>query len=208
MTIDFDTPNTIPQPQLQDFSIHLERHSGESIDARVTQIGQDEVRLQLDSELSMGEVVLLVAETKIKETLWQSPGEVHWHQRESGIDEVGLFLTHRLPDEFVAWKGWERRLQLRYPIHQPARLWWDGRNHGVPVTVTNYSTNGLGLIASEHGRIGESFILTTSGTNSPVAVAGTCCWQSAQHDGYVIGCELKSSQGRRFAGLTNLASAR
>ncbi len=193
-----DSNVTESSPEL---TVRIQRSSGQPLEVQIVRISTSEVKLRTPEILAPHEPILLTISDPAGHTVWRSPGEVHWSVNRPGSHEVGVFLHQRVSDELIAWTKWDRRNQLRYAVSIPAFVWWDTIHESVPVTVVNYSSNGIAILTSEPGHVGRNFLLSTYNDEKlPIIVQGTCCWQVAHELGYLVGCELPPLQGRRFSG--------
>lgn len=178
----------------------IQRPNGRVVDVQLIQLGREEARIRLAVPLTIGEIITLQV-LDGGEVAWDCAGEVHWQGESQREVEVGLYLNREVPEDFLLWPLWDKREQLRFPVHLHGQIWWDGDRESHPVVVTNYSSSGMGLQAQQSGRVGaEAQVYVQHPGVPPIVVRGTACWQVAHSEGYLIGCELPEFQGRRFSG--------
>jgi len=200
--LDFQTPHSNKTPVRANFKVQLERIQGKPLDVAVLQLSNSEMRIMCAKPLDVKELVRVTICDEDDNSIWQSPGEVHWSHHSYQRNEAGIYLSLPIPEALTRWDDWDMRSELRYPVAYSGQLWWHDRDDSVNAKVINYSSTGIGIYCPDPGQIGNGFVFVTSDSGqSMIVVTGTCCWQVNHQHGFIMGCELPGNLGRRFAGV-------
>lgn len=146
---------------------------------------QEKIKVELPRQ--NGETVITVAEVR-----WIEPNadDRSW--------SAGCLIEDAFPQEYIdemAQAGiLDRRSSVRHQTDQPAIGRWELTQTDFPITVTDISANGIGLLLEEEPELGKRIRIRLEDSNSITARA---VWQKPVEGGFQVGCEVV--EGSPFA---------
>jgi hypothetical protein len=172
------------------------------LSGRLLDISASGARVAVDSLPQVeGAVELRLASAELGFDLAVSAKIVWGRQVGQGCFVLGCALQPPLPSEalepFFARMLLDRRRGTRRAMLGPAQARWEMCPDEVDVELVDVSSSGFCIRTPTPARTDGRLMLRVPAAEGTQELLANVRWQAANHDGFLVGCELVSSRGRR-----------